>query len=78
MKWLEKPVFQLCCLISSLLTPLSALAQSQPEMATHMRASGKIYVVVAVVVIIFLGVLAYLLLMERRLKKLEQDNAPAS
>ncbi len=38
-----------------------------------MYASGKIYVVVAVIVLIFFGIVAYLFLLERRLKRLERE-----
>ena len=42
------------------------------EMADAMRSNGKIYVVVAVIVIIFTGLLVYLLSIDSRLKKLER------
>ncbi len=38
-----------------------------------MYASGKIYVVVAVIVLIFFGIVLYLFLLERRLKRLEKE-----
>ena len=43
------------------------------EMADAMRGSGKIYVVIAVIVVIFVGLLAYLLYLERRVQRLEND-----
>lgn len=46
--------------------------QSKVEMADALYASGKIYVVIAVIVAIFLGIVAYLFLLERRVKNLEQ------
>lgn len=39
-----------------------------------MYSSGKIYVVVAVVLVVLVGIFAYLLWMDRRLKKLEDVN----
>lgn len=58
-----------------LLFCLSAPAMAQGvEMADEMRGSGKIYVVVAVLVLIFLGIVAYLFSIDRRLKKLERRN----
>ena len=49
-------------------------AQGQSvEMADAMRSNGKIYVVVAVLVIILAGILFYLINTERKLKKLEDD-----
>lgn len=45
-------------------------AQAQ-DMATTMRSNGKIYVVVFVLATIFAGIFAFLLYLERRVKKLE-------
>jgi CcmD family protein len=44
------------------------------EMATGLRSSGKIYVVVAVISVIFIGIVAYLFSIDKRLKKIERDN----
>lgn len=41
------------------------------EMADALRASGKIYVVVGVVLLIFIGVVVYLIRMDRKISKLE-------
>lgn len=49
-----------------------AQATPQPEMADGFRQEGKIYVVVAVVLVILLGVLAYAAILDRKLKKLER------
>lgn len=43
------------------------------EMATGLRSSGKIYVVVAVISVIFIGLLAYLFSIDKRLKKIESE-----
>jgi CcmD family protein len=43
------------------------------EMADLMRESGKIYVVVGVLCIIFLGIVAYLVSIDRKLSKLEKE-----
>ncbi len=48
--------------------------QSAPvEMADEMRSSGKIYVVIATIVIIFTGLAIYLFSIDRRLKKIEKE-----
>lgn len=48
--------------------------QNQPvEMADFMRSSGKIYVVIATIVIIFTGLAIYLFSIDRRLKKIEKE-----
>lgn len=51
-------------------------AQSQMpevEMADAMRENGKIYVVVAILCIIFIGIVGYLVSIDRKLKKLEKE-----
>lgn len=50
-----------------------AQAADRPEMADTFRSSGKIYVVVAVVVIIFVGLAIYLFSIDRRLRKIEKE-----
>jgi CcmD family protein len=54
---------------------ISAFAQKsqQVEMADVMRSSGKIYVVISVIVIIFTGLAIYLFSIDRRLKKIEKE-----
>lgn len=51
---------------------MNLFAQNTVEMADGMRQSGKIYVVVGVIVIIFIGIILFLLSLEKRLKKLEK------
>ncbi len=65
-------------LLSSLflfLLVMVAYAQDAPkvEMADALRSSGKIYVVVAVISVIFLGIATYLIYMDRRISKLEKE-----
>jgi len=52
-------------------------AQTQPggdiEMADKMKAEGKIYVVVGVVLIILVGLLVYLIRIERKVTKMEKE-----
>jgi CcmD family protein len=47
--------------------------QAPVEMATGLYQSGKIYVVVAVVAIIFIGIVTYLILLDRKISKLEKE-----
>jgi len=58
-----------------LLSFVSAFAQQphQVEMADAFRSSGKIYVVIATIVIIFIGLAIYLFSIDRRLKKIEKE-----
>ncbi len=44
------------------------------ENADFMRSVGKIYVVVAVLVIIFIGLALYLFIIDKRISKLEKNN----
>ena len=42
-------------------------------MADEMRSKGKIYVVVAVLVTIFIGIILYLIRLDRKITKLEKE-----
>jgi hypothetical protein len=44
------------------------------EMADRMRADGKIYVVVAVLLTIFLGIIAYVVRLDKKISRLERGN----
>lgn len=58
-----------------LLTTTSAFAQdpSAVEMADVMHSNGKIYVVVAVVMIIFLGIVVNMIRLEKKMNKIEKE-----
>jgi type IV secretory pathway VirB2 component (pilin) len=58
-----------------LLAARAAFAQAAdaPEMADALRANGKIYVVVAVVGLIVAGLLLYLVVLDRKVSRLEQE-----
>ena len=55
--------------------PVAAFAQQPVEMADIMRSNGKIYVVVAVVLVILAGLFVYLFSLDRKVSKLEKDVA---
>jgi len=59
--------------LAMLVAALQGFAQqaNEVEMATDLRSSGKIYVVVIVVCVIFIGLILYLFSIDRRLKKIE-------
>ena len=44
------------------------------EMADTMRSNGRIYVVVAVVVVILIGLILYLVRLDRKITKMEREN----
>ncbi len=50
-----------------------AQTASSPEMADVMRRDGKIYIVVAVLVSILLGVLFYLISLDKKIGRLERE-----
>lgn len=52
--------------------PVSVFAQDV-EMADLMHENGKIYVVVGVIAIIFVGLVVYLISIDRRLTKMEKE-----
>ena len=44
----------------------------EPEMADLLRSNGKIYVVVSVLSIIFIGIVSYLVFLDKKINKLEK------
>ena len=60
-------------LVISFLHAFVANAQSKVEMADVFRSEGKIYVVIAVALVVLFGLVAYLVFTDRKLKKLEQE-----
>lgn len=71
--------------IALLIFSLNALAQEKipvseadysnnsVEMADQMRADGKIYVLVGIITIIFIGITVYVVSTDRRISKLEKN-----
>lgn len=55
----------------TLLVTVSAQAQ-EIEMADGLRSEGKIYVVVAILLVIVLGLIAYLVMIDRKTTRLER------
>jgi CcmD family protein len=65
-----KNIFMLALIVLS----ANAFAQdNQPEMATGLYQSGKIYVVVTILSIIFIGITCYLIMLDRKISKLEKE-----
>ena len=63
----------ICCVLFS----VSHYAQDTTavkEVATGLRADGKIYVVVAVAVTTLLGLVVYLISLDRKISKLEKQS----
>ena len=61
-------------LITIFILTQTVLAQNAGtvEMADALRNSGKIYVVVAVISIVFIGIVVYLFSIDKRVKKVEK------
>ncbi len=62
--------------ICLLLTSLTASAQQDTEKGPvnqFFRSEGKIYVVVGALVIIFIGIVLYLVRLDRRISRLEKE-----
>lgn len=53
--------------------PQTARPESLPEMADAFRSNGKIYVVVACLLLVLTGIFIFLLMLEKRLSKLENQ-----
>lgn len=56
------------------ITTQFAYAQEKVEMADGLRSNGKIYVVVAVLAIIFIGLFLFLINIDRKVSKLEKES----
>ncbi len=62
-------------LITIILTQTNALGQvkEKVEMADNFRADGKIYVVLAIILVILAGLFFYLIRIDRKVTKLEEQ-----
>lgn len=69
---MKKILFLFCLLIQSVQS--FSQESNTVEMATGLRSSGKIYVVVIVMSVIFIGLAIYLFSIDKRLKKIEREN----
>lgn len=56
-------------------TPItkSDYSNNSVDMADLMRSNGKIFIVVGIIVIIFIGITAYLIYTDRKLSRLEKN-----
>ena len=59
-------------LLSILMFIVSAVqARQEVEMAYTMRSEGKIYVIVAIILLILAGLIFYLFMLDRKVKRME-------
>ena len=68
--WGSRTLLFVCIL---LLSTASSAQQKEVEMADVMRSNGKIYVVVAVCLIILVGLFLYVAGIDRKIRKMEKD-----
>jgi len=66
-------IYKILPLIILYLTTFLETAQAQAESVDFMHSIGKIYAVVAVIVLIFLGIVAFLIYLERRISRMENQ-----
>ncbi len=59
-------------LLGLLLIINPTLFAQDAQMADTMRSEGKIYVVVAIILVIFFGLIAFLIYTDRKISKLEK------
>lgn len=52
---------------------ISSIANAQVEMADRFRAEGKIYIVIAIILVILLGFFYLLFKLDRKTKRLEKE-----
>ena len=69
---MKKLILSLLLVINGVICSF-AQADTGVEMATGLRSSGKIYVVVAVLVVIFLGITTYLVSIDKKISRLEKQ-----
>ncbi|MEO6904631.1 MAG: CcmD family protein [Bacteroidia bacterium] len=69
----KKTIVLLFNLFASLIMVAQPTNTSRIEMADGLYQSGKIFVVVVVLLIIFTGIIIYLILLDRKISKLEKE-----
>ena len=70
---MNKIIFRLLFPVSCLFITIKSFAQDKPEMADLMRSNGKIYVVVAVCLTILTGLFLYIMLLDRKIRRIEKS-----
>ncbi|MFT4524399.1 MAG: putative permease [Granulosicoccus sp.] len=71
---IEDKMRTILTLILSLISTVSVWAKGNDiEMAEMMRSEGKIYIVIGVLMIIFIGFIFYLIRLDSRITKMEKE-----
>ena len=66
-------LFTIFSMLSVFVSAQDSLKNERPQMADTLRSSGKIYVVVTVLVIILVGLFIYLINTDRKISRLEKN-----
>ena len=69
-----RKICRLLALLSMLLSSTLLHAQGDNNMGDTMRSNGRIYVVIAVILVILAGLFLYLIRLDRKMSKLEKNN----
>ena len=72
---MKRKCYSLLILLFSALASFAQQPSSTVEMADAFRSNGKIYVVVAVILTIFAGIILYLVRLDRKLTRLEKETS---
>ncbi len=70
---MKKYLLSLFMFVGFTMAALAQAAVDQPPMADTFRSEGKIYVVVAVLSLVFVGLCTYLIMIDRKITKLEKQ-----
>jgi CcmD family protein len=65
--------FKRFLLLITLFLSSGLMAQNEVEMADTFRADGKIYVVVAILSIVFTGIVFFLIRLDRKISRIEKE-----
>ena len=71
---MHKKIFKLLLMICSFLITTDIIAQPNNANESIMRSNGKIYVVMAVCLTILIGLILYLITIDRKIGKIEDRN----
>ena len=69
-----RKISRLFALMLLLLSSTLLHAQGDSNMGDTMRSNGRIYVVIAVILVILAGLFLYLIRLDRKMSKLEKNN----
>lgn len=70
---MKKSILTICLILFSIKIMAQGTVADNIEMADTMRSSGKIYVVVLVILVILSGLIIYLINLDRKVSKLEKE-----